>query len=81
LIDMRGQQDIFWKPLEITQINTIDALSSMAVYLMGEWSACTPIVIGRNIPHLVYTTQDCYDDVSIPPEQDLYRGILSPLWK
>jgi len=36
--------------LEITQVNVVDALSAMAVYLMGEAAECQPIVIGRNIP-------------------------------
>jgi len=79
ILDKRGDKDIFWKKLEITQINVIDALSPMAVYLMWEWAECTPIVIWRNIPGITYTQEDSYKTCTIPPEEDLYKDFLTPL--
>lgn len=77
--DERWKVDIFWRELKITQINIIDALSAMAVYLMWEWAECQPIVVWRNIPWLEYTYEDIYDNIQIPPEQDLYCSLLKPL--
>lgn len=81
LIDKRGHKDIFGKKLEITQINVVDALSAMAVYMMGEGAECQPIVIGRNIPWIEYTDTYTFQNTTIPPEEDLYRPLLKPLMK
>ena len=79
LIDKRGVKDIFGKALEITQVNVVDALSAMAVYLMGEAAECQPIVIGRNIPWIEYADTYTFEATKIPPENDLYRPLLKPL--
>ena len=76
LNDKRGETDLFGKPLQVTQINVLDALSAMAVYLMGEGKEGTPILIGRDIPHIQYTCEKCYDNCVIPPEQDLFKPLL-----
>jgi F420-0:gamma-glutamyl ligase len=79
LRDERWAKDIFDRELKITQINIIDALSAMAVYLMGEGNECQPIVIGREIPGIQYTHDDVYPQIEIPPQQDLYYPLLKPL--
>lgn len=76
VLDKRGTKDIFGRTLEISQINVVDALSAMAVYLMGEANECTPIVIGREIPNVEFTTEVDYETSIIPPEQDLFRPLL-----
>ncbi|MDD5770467.1 MAG: coenzyme F420-0:L-glutamate ligase [Candidatus Gracilibacteria bacterium] len=82
LIDKRGQKDIFGKNLEITQINVLDAITPMAVYLMGEGSETTPILVARDIPNIVYDTDETlYDKMLISPEMDLYGELLKPLIK
>lgn len=80
LRDERWAKDIFGRELQITQINIIDALSATAIYLMGEWNECQPIVIGREIPDIEYTTEDVYPTIEIPPEKDLYYPLLQPLF-
>lgn len=80
LIDKRGEKDIFWKELSITQINVIDALSASAVYMMWETNETQPIVIARNIPWVEYSIEDTlYEKMKIPPEKDLFRDLLKPL--
>ena len=76
VLDKRGKEDIFGRKLKFSTINVIDALSAMAVYLMGEADECTPMVIGRKIPHIVFTTDVEYETSIIPPEQDLFRPLL-----
>ncbi|MDR3169701.1 MAG: coenzyme F420-0:L-glutamate ligase [Candidatus Peribacteria bacterium] len=79
LIDKRGQVDLFGKVLQFSQVNVVDALSAMAVYLMGEANESTPILIGRNLPYLGFTTQKPYEQSSIAPEQDLFYPLLKNL--
>jgi F420-0:gamma-glutamyl ligase len=79
LRDERWAKDIFDRELKITQINIVDALSAMAVYLMWEGNQCQPIIIWRDIPDIEYTLDDLYSTTKIPPEQDLYYPILRPL--
>jgi coenzyme F420-0:L-glutamate ligase/coenzyme F420-1:gamma-L-glutamate ligase len=79
LIDKRGAKDLFGRELEISQINVVDALSAMAVYLMGEANECTPLMIGREIPNIEYTTEIDYETSIIPLENDLFRPLLQVL--
>lgn len=80
LQDERWKKDIFWKELEITQINIVDALSASAVYLMWEWAETQPIVIARDILWITYSRQVwLYENMLIPPEKDLYSELLKPL--
>jgi F420-0:gamma-glutamyl ligase len=48
----------------------------MAVYLMGEGNEGTPLLIGRDIPHVEYTTAFPYETSVIPSENDLFRPLL-----
>jgi F420-0:gamma-glutamyl ligase len=79
LIDNRGQRDLFGKPLQFSQVNVVDALSAMAVYLMGEANEGTPILIGRDLPKVEFTTQKPYAESVIFPVQDLFRPLLTKL--
>jgi len=80
--DQRWNEDIFWKELSITQINIVDSISSMAVYLMWEWSQTQPIVIWRNIPWIKYTNDNwLYEKMTIDPKNDLFSDILKPFYK
>ena len=79
LNDNRGEKDIFWKELKITQINVVDWLSAIAVYLMWEGNQCTPIIIWRNIPDINYTQEDIFNSIVLEPEKDLYKPLLKPL--
>lgn len=62
-------------------MNVVDALSAMAVYLMGEADESTPLVLGRNIPHIEYTTVIGYETSVVPFEQDLFHPLLQGLQK
>ncbi len=75
LQDKRGTKDVFWSNLEFTQINVVDAITSMAVYIMGEWAECTPILIWREIPWVKFGNYS-YEDIPIDIKDDLYKPLM-----
>ena len=75
-----GQPDLFGRPLQFTHINVADALAASAVYNMGECSECTPLAILTNIPNITFDqSTHSIEEISIEPEQDIYRPLLQPL--
>ena len=76
LIDKRGEQDLFGKTMELTQINLPESLSSFAVFLMGETNEQTPMLIARGMPHIHYTVEDLYLQTIVPIDQDIYAPLL-----
>lgn len=76
LFDYRGKKDIFGRKLKYTQSNIVDALSAMAVLLMGEGSERIPMVIGRGLNFIKFTNKDSYKKLVIDPKKDLYYPIL-----
>ena len=76
LKDIRGEEDLFGRPLEITQVNQVDAISSMAVLLMGENRERTPVVILKNYTNIVFNPNASMADFRIEPEVDLYYPLL-----
>ena len=77
LKDFRGQKDLFGRKLELTQVDQVDALASMAVLLMGESDECTPIVLLRGWDKIVFNENASMKDFKISPEEDLYTPLLS----
>lgn len=81
LKDYRGKEDLFNRKMHITQVNQIDALSAMAVLLMGETNECTPIVLLRGYDKIEFNENASMDTFKVPPEIDLYTPLLSPILK
>lgn len=79
--DVRGQKDLFGRPLKITQIDQVDALAAMAVLLMGETNECTPIVLLRGYDRIVFNPAANMQNFKVPPEIDLYTPLLSVIPK
>jgi coenzyme F420-0:L-glutamate ligase len=48
--DERGKQDLYGRPLQITQIAKADSIASAANLVMGESSESTPFAVVRNAP-------------------------------
>lgn len=74
-----GQKDIFGRKFKYTQTNIVDALSAMAVLLMGEGNERTPIVIIRDMRFVKFTDNPTYKKLIIPRHQDIYRPMLKIL--
>ena len=76
LEDIRGREDIFGRPLNLTKVNMIDPLTAMAVKLMGEANEQVPIVILRGYKGIQFDTNGNMDDFKIDPKEDLYKPLL-----
>jgi F420-0:gamma-glutamyl ligase len=81
LFDYRGKADIFGRALKYTQSNIVDALSAMAVLLMGEGSEKVPLVICRGAKFIKFTNRNIYKKLVIDPKKDLYYPILKSFKK
>jgi dihydrofolate synthase / folylpolyglutamate synthase len=77
LYDYRGKPDIFGRLLKHTTKNIIDALSTMAVLVMGEGNEKTPMVILRGAKFIDFTDKNTYRKSVVPSEDDIY----APLWR
>ncbi|MGA2908677.1 MAG: coenzyme F420-0:L-glutamate ligase [Terracidiphilus sp.] len=75
--DYRGTPDIFGRLLKHTKKNIVDALSAMAVLLMGEGDERTPILILRDAKFITFTTKETYRKSVVALKNDLY----SPFWR
>ena len=73
--DLRGQPDLFGRPLEITMRAIADDLTSAAQFLLSEAAKQTPIVIirGSNVDF----TENPKTTPEMAPEECLYMNIFS----
>jgi len=73
--DLRGQPDLFGRPMEITMRAVADDLVSAAQFLLGEADNQTPVVIirGSNVEF----TENPKITPEMPPEECLYMNIFS----
>ena len=81
LEDIRGRDDIFGRPMKVTQVNRIDALAGMAVLLMGEAAETRPIVILRGYRDIVFDEDASMRDFKIAPDDDIYQPMLDVIRK
>lgn len=73
--DLRGQQDIYGKPLQTTLVNIADSLASAAALLMGEAAEQTPLCVIEEAP-VVFTDKTNRNEIQYPLENDLYTPLL-----
>ncbi|MFX1309747.1 MAG: coenzyme F420-0:L-glutamate ligase [Promethearchaeota archaeon] len=73
--DLRGQPDLFNRPMEITMRAIADDLASAAQFLLSEADQQTPIVIIRNSK--VEFTENPHLSPEMVPEECLYMNIFS----
>jgi coenzyme F420-0:L-glutamate ligase len=73
--DLRGQPDLFNRPMEITMRAVADDLASAAQFLLSEADQQTPIVIIRDSK--VEFTENPQLTPEMPPEECLYMNIFS----
>ena len=79
LRDVRGTTDLFGRQMNLTQINLIDPLTSIAVLLMGEGAERTPIVILRGYNGIPFHDTASMENFRIAPEFDLYQPLIDGL--
>jgi len=76
LKDLRGEKDIFGRELKVTRVNRVDALSSMAVLIMGEAAEQTPVLILRGYENIEFCGSATINDIKSSPENDTFKPLL-----
>jgi dihydrofolate synthase / folylpolyglutamate synthase len=71
--DCRGRSDLFGRVIQYERSNLVDGLAAGATVLMGEVDECTPVVIARDVPRLVYTEINTKDKLLVPFKDDTFR--------
>lgn len=75
-----GKPDLYSRPLQVTQINLIDALAASAVLVMGEGAEQTPMAVIKDVPKIRFLTRpptiEEERSVKISVEEDLYSPLL-----
>jgi dihydrofolate synthase / folylpolyglutamate synthase len=76
-----GAPDLYGCALQVTQINILDALAGVGVFVMGEGREQTPLALIRNAPRISFVdhaprAQDLAR-ITISLEEDLYAPLLS----
>ena len=69
--DLIGNPDLFGRTMKMTQVNVLDALSTAAVFEMGETNDACPMAVihARNIE---FTDSSKKEEIQIAAEDDLY---------
>lgn len=81
LRDYRGTTDIFGRELKMSRTNIVDSLAAASAVVMGEGNETMPITIARAVPGLTYTTADRFDDLFMPPADDIYYPLLKRFYE
>lgn len=71
--DCRGRKDLFGRAIQYEKSNIVDGLAAGANVLMGEVDECTPIVIARGTPRVVFTEEETRDHLFVPLKEDTFR--------
>ena len=78
--DHRGRPDLFGREIQYERSNLVDGLAAAATVVAGEVDECVPVVILREVPRVVYTTQNTKDSLMVPYEEDTFR-VLYEQWR
>lgn len=70
-----GKPDLFDRPLTMTYVNVIDALSVAAVYAMGESSECTPLAL-IEATGVAFSEESSASEIQISSEDDIYAPLF-----
>jgi F420-0:gamma-glutamyl ligase len=73
---MIGEKDLYGRPLAMTYINVLDALSVAAVYAMGESNESSPLALVKADGVQFSDTSDA-SEIRIKPQDDLYEPLLT----
>ena len=73
--DCKGSKDLYGRELKVTSVNNIDALSSMAVWMMGEGDEKRPLVLIEKAS-LEWQDESSKDEIRIPLKEDLYQHLF-----
>lgn len=75
--DIRGEKDIYGKPLLVTRKAVADNLASTTLLLMGEANEKIPLVLIRGAPVKFTTRLQKKSEIFVKPKQCLFKGIYN----
>lgn len=78
--DYRGKEDIYGRPIQLTEKAVADSLSTTAGLIMGETNEQIPFVVIRNAP-VTFTNKRVHGTLTMPLENDLFYGIYNEKFK
>ena len=81
LRDMIGTNDLYGKPLKMTQVNLVDPMASACVLLMGEGSEKKPLALIENPPVEFSDKRSKKNLIRIPTKQDLFYSLYKKFIK
>ena len=70
-----GDNDLYGRPLKMTNVNLVDPLAGACVLLMGEGSERKPLAVIENPPVKFSNKKSEKKSISIPVEEDLFYPI------
>lgn len=76
VVDERGKNDLFGRPLQVTRRNLADSLAHAAQILMGESDEGIPMVLARGAPVRLVNDFISSDVLKIAPEECMFLGVL-----
>ncbi len=76
-----GRTDIFGRVMQYSKTNLPDAIAAATTLVSGECDEVQPIAIARDIPNLVFTSDDPRPQFFVPYEGDLYYELYKDFKK
>jgi coenzyme F420-0:L-glutamate ligase/coenzyme F420-1:gamma-L-glutamate ligase len=73
LLDLRGQPDLFGRPLQVTEVGFADELAAAASLLMGQANEGTPVVLVRGLDWPASASTGTLAPLLRPKQLDLFR--------
>ena len=70
-----GQKDVFGRIMEVTQINLLDSLATIATLEMGEGKEQTPMAIITNAKKINFQNNTQEKEAYIDPKSDLFSTV------
>jgi len=70
-MDLRGQPDLFERPLQVTQVGLADEIAAAASLLQGQAAEGTPVVLVRGLD--LPAAEGGADVLVRPAADDLFR--------
>ena len=71
--DLRGQVDLFGRPLRVTVVGHADEVASAASIIMGQANESRPVALVRGLPSSEHTAHQSAAALIRPSDQDLFR--------
>ncbi len=75
-----GKQDLFNKKLRFSTTNIVDCVASGSNTVSGESNECTPLIIARNVPNLIFTKIDTRHEVFQSQKDDIFYPLMKPFY-